>query len=476
MGEQVTIKKVLAVAQDETKTFADSQVHFKGVIKCAGRLEFANCTLHYNEYRFSNGIVLTKTAEVSFKNCTILCEGADEQAFIRGDSCRKLYFADCTFTDCLKFLSICENQVTENFSLSHCQLVNCSDQFVEINLAPEATACLTDTKITEDKIADFNKEAGGFRTTACLFKLSSIGNELNVLVANTTVEETDSFKRAERRPMDEDNELSYFTLNNARVEHCTFRNVHNCLTVENTEIRQCEFIRCDNVVASENCSLEHHLLVDNCLFVGCTRIITSGLNSLITKCAFNDCYGKLLMPGTYDMGGTRISYCVFNGIKYLKGVKDERITSIMPESLASSDSKRFYKVDACLTFSYNQEDGKQNQLSHCRFTDIELGKDVFLIQSVGEVEYDGLLIKLRRHKPYGSVAYIKDCQFTNITTQRKTGKIIKEYVQYDTLFNKNQNFLANIILDCKGLEAVQVVKNKHQKAMSLLPATAKNPT
>jgi len=456
MSETVVVDKALNIQYGEVKSFTDAQVHFKAVITCEGKLEFTNCTLHYNEYRFPNGILLDNESVLSFKNCEIICEGSDEEAFIRGDSCEQVTFDGCTFKNCSKFLAVSDDEVTKNFSMLHCQIINCFDEFVHVRLAEDATCSITDTEIVENAIAGFNNEDGRFYSLATLINVASQGAKLNCLLANNKIQETEGFKRSGVKPGRSDNEIRFFVVENAKIQHCSFTSVHNCLILENSEVTDCEFDTCDNILLSDNCSPERHLSVMNCKFQNCTRIISCGLNTNISKCTFTACHDKLILPGIYDCGGTKISGCTFKGVQYLSAEKEEDITSIMPASLSSEDSKKFYGVDACITFSCNDEDSKPNQISHCSFEDVELGKDVFLIQSVGNVEYDALEINLHRHKPFGTVAYIKDCQFSRVTTRRKTGKIIKEYVQYDTIFNKGQNFLANVILDCAGLDEVQV--------------------
>ena len=52
------------------------------------------------------------------------------------------------------------------------------------------------------------------------------------------------------------------------------------------------------------------------------------------------------------------------------------------------------------------------------------------------------------------MTFIEECDFKNCSTNRSSGKIIKEYLSYDTLFKKNQQFHANTISKCKGLDKI----------------------
>ena len=57
-------------------------------------------------------------------------------------------------------------------------------------------------------------------------------------------------------------------------------------------------------------------------------------------------------------------------------------------------------------------------------------------------------------KPSGTVTYIESCDFKNCSTKRESGKIIKEYFKYDTLFKKDIDFHANHVSECRGLDKV----------------------
>lgn len=457
MSDQVIIKKAISIAKGETKLFENSDIHLKAIITCAGKLEFNHCTMHYNEYRFANGIELSSDASLSFKDCSIICDGLDDDTFIRGDGCEQLSFENCTFKDCSNFLCINLDGITRSFNMSHCQLVNCFDKFISVDMVESATSSITDTKIVEDDVADFNQENGLFCGVINLIKIHVLDDGLTCTLANNTVEEKNSFKRAGVKAGLSDNEIAYFDVENAEIKQCSFLNANNCIALNNGKITDCKFTSCCNVIASNNCSPDKALTVDSCHFDSCTLILSTCLNYTATNCSFTNCYGRLIMPGNYDCGSAMISSCTFNNIKYMDGTKNEDLISGMPCSLAADDSMKFYGVDACITFSFNDEDGKANQMFNCTFDGAELGEDIFLIQSVGNVDYDALLIKLHRHKPHGKVAYIKDCTFKNITTHRSTGKIIKEYVPYDTTFKKGHNFKATIVSDCNGLDNVQML-------------------
>ena len=55
----------------------------------------------------------------------------------------------------------------------------------------------------------------------------------------------------------------------------------------------------------------------------------------------------------------------------------------------------------------------------------------------------------------GLVAYVENCSFSKCTTERDSGKTIKEYDHYFGLFNKRVDVRTICIADnCRGLDTV----------------------
>lgn len=99
---------------------------------------------------------------------------------------------------------------------------------------------------------------------------------------------------------------------------------------------------------------------------------------------------------------------------------------------------------ACVTFRRAKKSKtRANSLKKCIFDGVELG-DNFLIAAIGN------------EKPSGTVTYIESCDFKNCSTKRESGKIIKEYIKYDTLFKKDIDFHANHVSECRGLDKINM--------------------
>lgn len=177
--------------------------------------------------------------------------------------------------------------------------------------------------------------------------------------------------------------------------------------------------------------------VDNCVFVECTNVINTVNNAKITNCQFVSCYDHIIDPSEY-YGGVSVEFCQF---------------------INTRNAIESYESDlSCVQFRRGKgSDGKANYLKNCIFDGADL-EDNFLIGAVA-IE-----------KPSGTVTYIENCDFKNCSTQRESGKIIKEYVQYDTLFKKDVNFHANTVSGCKGLDKINKEGSKSE-SVEIRPAS-----
>ena len=196
---------------------------------------------------------------------------------------------------------------------------------------------------------------------------------------------------------------------------------------------ECRFEKCTNPIIVSKSYFDDdndEPCIDNCVFVECTDVIDADDNTQITNCQFVACYDDLIRPYGYD-GGISVEFCQFINTRNTK------------ESIIS-------RRISCITFTRTKSSKTRvNYLKKCIFDGVDLGSRLVIKASVWE-------------KAKGVVTYIENCDFKNCSTQRASGKIIKEYIQYDTLFKKDVNFHANIISDCRGLDKINKEGSKSE--------------
>ena len=423
--EDYEISEILHIAQDEVKTIRNKQVHLKAYVDCSGTLEFEHCVIYYNENE-ADEITLNAGASLKIRNSIVVCKGADKTSFITGKENNCVVIEKTTFENCSKFIRLSSCQ---ELSITRCELKNCGDGFLYVSGMSDAGVFnVSENAIYENDIAEFNRE--GMQHSAELMYVYSYGEAC--LFDNNSIVESKEFSCIGRNEEDRENSIIYFS-GNIKVRNCTFEGVSTGIKAK--EVEGCKFQDCQNAIETEKGAK-----VDNCSFENCTRIVVAERNVVISNCKFVSCYDELLSVDSY--GGVVIEFCQFIDTRYLGEAKVKR---------------RFWGYGnwpslACITLRRSKESSSRyNSIKKCIFDGVEIGKDYFLIAAYG---YE---------KPSGTVSYIEECTFTNCKTARSTGKIIKEYISYDTTFKKDQSFRANEIRNCKGLDNVVKVSEESKK-------------
>lgn len=395
----------------------------KADINCDGNLEIENCILYYNEFDSNYKISLEKNSNLSIKNTIIICKGCTTQTFI---SCREKssILIECsTFIDCSYFIEVGYNCT---FQMIKCEIRNGYDRF--INASAEETSCvITDNIIIQEKLKDFYKKdlENSFSTPT----LITIGRYAKTAqIANNIVKESVDFKKICDKEV-----LCCFDCANAEIINCYFKGLSVPINARN--VKECKFEDCSQSIYIRNSCSDKDIQIDNCIFKNCTKVIyhhdSFEGRTVVTNCQFISCYDEILYSSMN--GGLEIEFCDFINIKNLR--ENNRIMELLG------------RFCSCINFKRSGYSAMENSIKKCIFNGIEI-RDGFLVQAHGYEE------------PRGAVSYIEKCDFKNCTTKRSSEKIIKEYIQYDTLFRKNVDFHANRISDCRGLDRINKEDSK----------------
>lgn len=413
--EDEIISSILQIRAGETKTYRNKNLHISAFINCEGNLEIDHCVLYYNETEARDEITLARGARLSIKDSRIECMGFDKNPFISCEGENDICFETTTFVDCAYFLYSSHGC---SFSMTGCELKNCYEDFIDVYINKKSLCNISDNIIRQDGLSSFyieNKDKFGHP------KLISISSDRKVQFYDNRIFEEPQFKKVGVGEKDSDNKLCYFSCENAEVFNCWFVGLSTAIEVP--WIKNSTFHKC--LKAIDTCiawRTSEKSLIDNCVFDNSTEIIYAKDDTRITNCRFVSCYNNLIFPQGFD-GGVEIEFCQFINTKNMVEYKFPSSVSILFRRSKKSTSRT-------------------NYLRKCIFDGVELG-DNFLVAASSVSE-----------KPYDIVVRIEDCDFKNCSTKRSSGKIIKEYIQYDTLFKKNQDFLANKISNCTGLDKI----------------------
>ena len=408
--EDFTISSIMKIEQGEVLRIEHKNVHIRSFIDCKGTVIFDHCLIYYNTSSSSDEISLGKNATLKISNSKIHCLGFDETFFIQGENGNTVTISNSVFEDCSNFLKCSEAQIV---TVENSELINCCNNFIEISLAENANFYMNRCYIEEKNIAAFNLNEYG------RYDLIKVENHLdsNAVFSDCTINEEDCFKFYGTEDTNR-NIMTYFDLVNGTISNCSFKGASHCIKTYG-EILNCDFINCERVINKSSIFNGAVKLIDNCTFTDCTNICKLDENSKLTSSRFIDCSGILIE--TSFSGGAEISHCEF------KNIQEGEMTWI---DLAS------------LIFKRDGHFSSENLLYRCVFNGVHLDNR-FLINSSA------------LKKPEGVVVIVRDCSFSDCTTNRNDKEIINLYTQYDTLFKKNVSFDAVEIVNCKGLESIK---------------------
>ena len=441
--EDEFISSILQVKVGNTKIYQYKNVHLSAYINCEGSLEFEHCIIYYNESDAADEITLAKGARISIRNSIVVCKGYDKNHFISCEGDNRVIIESTTFIDCSYFL---KSGNSCSFSMTKCELKNCFEQFISIYVDDESVCEISSNMIIQDDLNPFYiNNRDNFRMPE-LINVSSYGGK-QVHFEENVIIENPKFKKTGVDNKDSDNRLIYFSCDNAKVTNCSFRGISTAIRC--AYIKECKFENCTEAIqTTTNWRSTKKPIIDNCVFKNCTNIIQADNDTRITNCQFVSCYNNLISSDRFD-GGIYVEFCQFMNTKNLI---DEDV--IRGKHLGRIASIIFRRGKGAETNS--------NYLKKCIFDGVEIGDNFLIVANAWE-------------KPSGTITYIEECDFKNCATKRLSGKIIKEYIQYDTLFKKDKDFHANYISNCRGLEKINKEGIKTEQVEVWTMSTLGNP-
>lgn len=413
------ISTITQIKAGEAKTYKYKNIHLKAYINCEGDLTFDHCIINYNETDAGDEITLSENASLTITNSVVICKGFDKNVFITCEGDTQITLDRNSFEDCSYFIKSGYDCV---FSMTNCRLHNCYKDFLYIYSGDKSDCVIRDNIIIQDGLNSFYTKENSFWSPT-LISVNSYGNKVEF--CNNSILEEEEFRRAGVEEGKDGNKITYFSCGNGEVRNCSFKGISQSIAAP--KYVECRFEKCTAAISPRmDYSLSSAPCIDNCVFVECTNVISTVENTQIRNCQFVSCYNDIIMPTDYN-GGVSVEFCQFINTK---NTKENNIFTSIISGLS------------CVTFRRAKESkARANYLKKCIFDGVELG-DNFLIGALGT------------EKPSGTVTYIESCDFKNCSTKRTSGKIIKEYIKYNTLFKKNTDFHANHVSKCRGLDKV----------------------
>lgn len=417
--EDEYITDMLQIQAGEKKVYKNKNIHINTYINCEGNLVFDHCALYYNESDAGDEIRISQGGGLVIRNSIITCMGVDENIFITCEKENDILIENTTLLDCSYFIRAIEYN---SFIIKGCTIKNCFWELITLR------HWWNEVKVSE--IVDNVIEQKELKAFYVKYSKSHSGR---------TVIESDSSKtKFEGNEVIEYSQFSalavcmeYYNNLEGRISNCKFSGIKTRLSVQTVE--NCHFELCIDVIETINdCMNSAEPVVSNSTFDKCTNVIYAADRTVIKNCQFSSCKDQLII-GSGTRGGLKIEWCQFSNIKNLQEFGPQITAGTCRVSIGFNESS-FFKNDL-----------KTSYIRDCIFDGVEIGNN-FLIAAVAD------------EKPICTIAQIERCDFRNCSTQRSSGKIIKEYTQYTKLFKKEmQNFHAITIYDCHGLDKIRKV-------------------
>lgn len=408
--EDEYITDMLQIQAGEKKVYKNKNIHINTYINCEGNLVFDHCVLYYNESDAGDEIQIAQGGGLVIRNSIITCMGVDENIFITCEKENDILIENTTLIDCSYFI---EATSYNSFIIRGCTIKNCFKKLITLcsfSNDEEKVCEIVDNAIEQKELKSFyvqyNEKRSNFWAAVIEADSKTMKFERNEVIIYPQFSWSVNIYKNVRG-----------TINN-----CKFKGTKRQLMI-NT-VNDCYFELCTNVMVVSG-------KVSNSIFDKCTNVIHALDKTIIKNCQFLSCKDQLIVT-TGGASGLKIEWCQFRNIKN------------MQESGSQTE------INACIKFSGNgdgfqKKDLEMNYIGNCIFDGVEMENN-FLIAAVAD------------EKPICTIAKVEKCDFRNCSTQRSSGKIIKEYTQYTkTLKKEIHDFHAIMVVDCHGMDKVQKV-------------------
>lgn len=421
-----TISGILHVGTEETLIYRDKFLHFNAFVKCEGEMKFENCLILYNESDMFGEITLMPGAGLTIRDSVIVCKGMNKSPFLTGEGENRVEINHSIFEDCSFFLRM---KGDVSLIIRECIMKNCFQKFIEMRLGSfaEYKCDISDNKIIQDRLAGFYQDALPSKPVTLIninyTDMCTHGKDNICLFQRNAITEKEDFVKNAGETKNANVKIQYFSAEDAVVSDCTFSGISG--GIQASIIQNCSFQKCRKAfeVYHSTYSKGMPARIENCIFEECTDVLNLDDDARVSYCRFISCYDSIISTQGYD-GGIIVEHCQF--------------VNIRNNDISGLNALVFQK--GCITFHRSKElRSRENRLSKCTFDGAKLNKGYLISASCCE-------------KPCGPVTFIDKCSFKNCISKREDGEIVRECIQYDTLFKKDQSFRANIISDCKGVD------------------------
>lgn len=408
------IDKEFRIPEGEQKIYKNKEILIHADVHCDGEIIFDNCTIKYNDSALSGIIHIGEKGKLNITGCKFVCLSYRDSFLFNCDG--EVIIRNTKFTDCAFLFS-----ASKIFIVEHCEIVNCASKLFSLSPDSGSQIKICHNKIMQSDLKQFYKDNLSRIIYQAMIKLSSWYKSNNVLqFNNNTVIEEPGFEEIYKEKYQN---FMYIEADMMIITQSTFINTTGGIYSRN--IDECYFKGCKNPIifpVFENESTE----IKNCIFEECENVIEGRGGTTIENCQFVSCKNNLIDCDNAYEGGVTVDTCIFKNVKNDYDGEDSNLCAA-------------YAASALKFRRSKKATSKVNDIHNCCFDGVDI-KKAFLIAPDG---YEN---------PWDTVISVRKCAFSHCVTKRESKKLIREYFTYFGLFNKEKSVHATDISYCTGLD------------------------
>lgn len=390
--------------------FCNAAIHINENIVVKGEygdefdMEFKNCVIYYHKYETDKPLMeFYRKSTLSFDHCTFIdCGGINGSTY----SCN--FGRDFLFLACEAF----------SISFDDCKFEDCARLF-SVNLVNLSNISFTmrnsllrNCRNIVYSVTEICGHHGIYVVSDCIIERG--GDVFWLAVPN--------------------NALDFYACNNLCSDMKKY-----CYNIKTNGVNQ---IQNNTFVDSDFCIRRIDEVID-CMFINCNDVISECTD--VKSCCFDNCRNTIEI--VREGGGVRYSRFINSKGRILNAI-DGNVLLYADEFLGAEVSEG----NSVMFFTADDYDSKPSNIISCTFDSI-VSDEGYVVDSA-----------LNNNRTESVIAEIRDCCFSNITTQRSDEKIINDKHYYDFLLWKNQE--VETVKECSGNKGIDEVNVKNAQPVS----------
>lgn len=424
-SEYINIMYITDVRPNEKRIYENKILHVTGDIKCEGSLKFINCIIRYDSNKDAGSIIVEEGGSLQFGRCCFIGHCLKENQYLIHvkDENKVIRFIDCHFLNCIGFM-----QTSSRVILDHCTIDVLGSSFICPSNSSLIEVDIQNCAFSNRSTIDFtmpSSKARAYYAISCHSIRISNSSFNGELLLDSAEKSKQILSEAINWPLPTKSHSLY--AKKIVVKDSSFTGLVNILRGSEYRVSNTTFSHCANILSANMGGYNSETNIQDCRFEYCSNIgndIHGKCNWF--DCKFESCYNNLISAGFGS--AIRIEDCSFT-----------HWTAVLDDSLLISEYYSMLILRRSKGMGYGT-----HCIQNCKFTGIKANRAFIIMGSIVDDVSD-------------FVATVENCSFTDCTTKRDSGKLIKEYAHYLGFMKREiQKRVIDVYYNCTGWKNVKI--------------------